>query len=89
MLNERWSQDLSGHVTFNTQMAKFYEENQHKIKTINCRRKEGLLKNKPTRNPLRAEATPRVDYKGSYLAYRLNYYPCRFIYCMDAFSRRF
>ena len=64
MLTVKNKQDLSGHVCFDNQQAKFYQHSEERANRINCARKNGTLKHKPSRNPLRAEATPRVDYKG-------------------------
>lgn len=58
------AQDLTGHVTFNSEQSRAFLHSVEKDGKINAARKYGLLQHKPSRNPLRAEATPRVDYKG-------------------------
>lgn len=56
--------DPSGHVTYNSQQAKFYQMVQNRSERIEAARNHGVLEYKPSRNPLRAEKTPRSkDHK--------------------------
>eukprot|EP01038_Epipyxis_sp_PR26KG_P007979 gene7979-10820_t len=57
-------QNLSGHVTFDAFESKMHQEFNEKAMKVEALRSQGLLQYKPTRNPIRAEKTPRIDYTG-------------------------
>ena len=57
-------QDWTGHVTMNSEQSRVYMHSVERDSAINGMRKSGTLVFKPNRNPLRAEVTPRRDYKG-------------------------
>lgn len=48
----------------NAEQCRAYMHGLHRAQVINGKIKAGTITYKATRNPLRAEATPRVDYKG-------------------------
>jgi hypothetical protein len=58
------SQDLTGHVTMTSEQSRAYMHSLERTAAINGKIKSGTITYKQTRNPLRAEPTPRVDYKG-------------------------
>eukprot|EP01036_Dinobryon_divergens_P024848 gene24848-33335_t len=57
-------QNLSGHITIDVQQSRFIQETNRKIQNIERKREFGTLIHRPTRNPLNAEVTPRVSFKG-------------------------
>lgn len=58
------TQDLTGHVTMTSEQSRAYMHSLERTSLINGKIKSGTITYKKTRNPLRAEPTPRVDYKG-------------------------
>lgn len=56
-------QDLTGHICFNSEQSRSFLHHIEKDAKINAANRNGTNKYKVSRNPLRAEATPRVDYK--------------------------
>lgn len=57
-------QDWSGHVSLNTQQCNFILECGKKQNKVERLREYGMLKHQPSRNPLRAEKTPRKNFYG-------------------------
>ena len=54
----------SGHVTYSAQQMAFYKMVQNRAERIEAARNHGALEYKPSRNPMRAEKTPRPkDYR--------------------------
>ena len=54
----------SGHVTYSAQQMAFYQMCQRRGERVEAKRNHGVLEYKKSRNPLRAEKTPRgKDYK--------------------------
>ena len=60
----REKQDLSGHVCFDNELYEFYRTSELRANRIERARLNGTLNIQPSRNPLRAEKTPRRDYTG-------------------------
>lgn len=58
------TQDLTGHVTMTAEQSRAYMHGLERTAILNGKIKSGTITYKKTRNPLRAEPTPRVDYKG-------------------------
>jgi hypothetical protein len=56
-------QNLSGHVSFNSQEAKFYENVENRNRIIERKRHNGTLPTRHSRNPLLSEKTPRLKHK--------------------------
>ena len=58
------TQDPSGHVTFTAQQMAFYSMAQRRAERTEAARNAGVLEYKASRNPMRAEKTPRgSEYK--------------------------
>ena len=58
------AQDASGHVSYDSAQTQFHRMVQRRAERIEVARQYGLLEHKPSRNPLRAEKTPRgKEYK--------------------------
>ena len=55
-------QDLSGHVCFDNELYEFYRTSELRANRIERARMDGTLKIQPSRNPLRAEKTPRKEF---------------------------
>lgn len=60
----RERQDLSGHVCFDNELYEFYRTSELRANRIELAHRNGQITYKPYRNPVRAEKTPRIDYKG-------------------------
>jgi hypothetical protein len=57
-------QDFSGHVSFDNELYEFYRTSELRANKIMRGHQNGTLIMQPTRNPLRAEKTPRKDFYG-------------------------
>lgn len=63
----RKTQDPSGHITMDVATSAFYNSIQKKADMIILKRQQGIISDKVIdRNPLRAEKTPRKDWKLNY-----------------------
>lgn len=57
------NQNPSGHIFMDCAMTGAFRETEKKINRINRQRETGTLYHRPERNPLKAQATPRQDWK--------------------------
>lgn len=60
---ERERQDLSGHVCFDNMLSSFYTTSELRANSIVRAHATGAIRFKPSRNPVRAEATPRREVR--------------------------
>ena len=59
---KREKQDLSGHVCFDNELYEFYRTSELRANRIERARLDGTLVIQQSRNPLRAEKTPRKEF---------------------------
>lgn len=60
------TQDLSGHVTMTTSQQGMFNEVNRKAQLIEFQRNAGLLVQRPYRNPVKAEKTPRKEWEANF-----------------------
>jgi hypothetical protein len=60
---KRFDGNPSGHIFMDNAMSGAFKQTEQRINKINRQREAGELNHRPERNPLRAQATPRQDWK--------------------------